>query len=125
MLQVSDNAVGSKAIKARLKDRLQWWRDGGAYHAELVDDTVLEMRNRRGGKGGSAGVEREAKAFDSRVKHGKIRSAVRTATSRAGGGILMPDGVCTKTGRPVMEVLAEKAPPTDGPGTLRGWQGRL
>ena len=86
VLQVSDNAVGSKAIKARLKDRLQWWRDGGAYHAELVDDTVLEMRNRRGGKGVSAGVEREAKAFDSHVKHGKIRSAVRTATSRAGGG---------------------------------------
>ena len=27
----------------------------------------------------------------------------------------MPDGVCTKTGRPVMEVLAEKHPPLMDP----------
>ena len=121
VMQVSDTTVGSVAIKARLRDRLQWWRDGGAYHAELVDDTVREMRNRRGGKA-RMDLERAAKAFDSRVRHGKIRSAVQTATSRAGGGVLMPDGQCTKSGRPVMEVLAKKHPPLMDP--VPGTNGR-
>ena len=52
-------------------------------------------------------MERKVKAFGSWVKHGKIRSAVWTAISCAGGDILMPDGLRTKTGSPVMEVLAE------------------
>ena len=70
-------------------------------------------------------MERETKAFDSWVKHRKIRSAVRTATSRAGDGILIPDRLCTKTERPVMEMLAENhlplidpVPYTDGRGAF-------
>ena len=55
-------------------------------------------------------MECEAKTFNSRGKHGKIRSTVQTATSQAGGGILMADGLYIKTRRPVMEVLAEKDP---------------
>ena len=53
--------------------------------------------------------------FNSRVKHKKIHSAVLTATSWAGSGILMPNRLYIKTGRPVMEMLAEKHPPLMDP----------
>ena len=39
-----------------------------------------------------------------------MRSAVRNATSRGGGGVLSPDDLCTKTGKPVLEVLESKHP---------------
>ena len=39
---------------------------------------------------------------------GKLLQAVRQATDREGGGCLLPDDQCTKTGRPVAEVLREK-----------------
>ena len=41
---------------------------------------------------------------------GEIRQAVRQATNREGGGCLFPDDQCTKTGRPVAEVLRENHP---------------
>ena len=41
---------------------------------------------------------------------GKLRQDVRQATNREGGGWLLPDDQCTKTGRPVAEVLREKHP---------------
>ena len=44
------------------------------------------------------------------VLSGKLRQAVRRATDRKGGGCLLPDDQCTKTGRPVAEVLQEKHP---------------
>ena len=51
---------------------------------------------------------------------GKLRQAVRQATDREGGGCLLPDDQCTKTGRPVAEVLREKhqdmrVPPVENP----------
>ena len=115
MLQTTGLVTKRMNIVACLQDRLEFWSFGGLGIAELVDNTELEMRSRRGGGARSADLEREAKAFDSRVKNGKIRSAVRIATDRGGGGVLMPDGVCTKTGKPVMEVLQEKHPPLVDP----------
>ena len=44
------------------------------------------------------------------VLSGKLRQAVRRATDREGGGCLLPEDQCTKTGRPVAEVLREKHP---------------
>ena len=41
---------------------------------------------------------------------GKLRKSVLWATGREGGGCLIPDDQCTKTGRPVAEVLWEKHP---------------
>ena len=46
------------------------------------------------------------------VLDGKLRAAVRFATDRGGGGVLLPQDSCTKTGRPVMEVLRLQHPDT-------------
>ena len=46
-----------------------------------------------------------ARSFHETVLSGKLRQAVRRATDRAGGGFLLPEALCTKTGRPVAEVL--------------------
>ena len=51
---------------------------------------------------------------------GKLLQAVRQATDREGGGCLLPDDQCTKTGQPVAEVLREKhldmrVPPVENP----------
>ena len=39
-----------------------------------------------------------------------MRQAIRRETGREGGGCLLPDDQCTKTGRLVAEVLREKYP---------------
>ena len=44
------------------------------------------------------------------VLSGKLRQAFRWSTNREGGGCLLPDDQCTKTGQPVAEVLREKHP---------------
>ena len=41
---------------------------------------------------------------------GKLRQAIRRANDREGGGCLLPDKQCTKTGQQVAEVLREKHP---------------
>ena len=52
----------------------------------------------------------QAWSYHSTVMSGNISHAVRSATNRKGGGCLLPDDQCTKTGRPVVEVLQEKHP---------------
>ena len=51
-----------------------------------------------------------ARSFHEIVLSGKVRQAVSRATDREGGGCLLPEDKCTKTGRPVAEVLREKHP---------------
>ena len=51
-----------------------------------------------------------ARSFHKIVLSGKLRQASRRATDREGGGCLLPEDKCTKTGRPVAEVLREKQP---------------
>ena len=41
---------------------------------------------------------------------GKLRQDVYQATDMEGGGCLLLDEQCTKTGRPVAEILREKYP---------------
>ena len=59
--------------------------------------------------GVSENVAANAK-YNSMVLSGKIRSAVRFATERGLGGPYRPDDACTKTGRPVIDILREKFP---------------
>ena len=86
------------------------WERG--LHAGLVLDAEAEGAAREGtaASGGEEADEAVARIFHNTVLSGKIRQAFRRATDRQGGGCLLPDDQCTKTGRPVAEVLREKHP---------------
>ena len=61
-----------------------------------------------------------ARSYQDTVLSGKLRQSVRRSTNREGGGCLLPDDQCTKTGRQVAEVLKEKhrymrVPPVENP----------
>jgi hypothetical protein len=62
----------------------------------------------------------EARAYNARVLSGRLRSAVRNLTHRDTGGVMMPDDLCTKSGRPIAEVLHQKHPEQRDPGDLIG-----
>ena len=49
-------------------------------------------------------------SFHETVLSGKLQQAVHRATDREGGGCLLQEDLCTKTGQPVAEVLREKHP---------------
>ena len=81
-------------------------------HAGLVGDTDAEGASREG-RAALSGEEEEdavAQSFHETVLSGKLRQAVRRVIDREGGGCLLPEEKCTKTGRPVAEVLQEKHP---------------
>ena len=88
-------------IKWRIETRLNLW-DSKRFDA-LVADTEAENRAVRGGRQGGDDDDREARAFQAKVMDGRLREAVRHLTNRSGGGVLDPDGVCSRTGRPVLE----------------------
>ena len=50
------------------------------------------------------------RSYHDTVLSGKLRKAVYWAINRKGGGYLLSDDQCTKTGRPVADVLREKHP---------------
>mgnify|MGYP007058560116 CR=1 FL=1 len=51
-----------------------------------------------------------ARQCNSLMLSGRLRKAVRLVTDCDGGGVLQPDDACSKTGRPVLEVLTDKHP---------------
>ena len=51
-----------------------------------------------------------ARIYHNTVMSGKLCQAVRRATDREGGGCLLPNDQCIKTGRLVAEVLQENHP---------------
>ncbi len=53
-----------------------------------------------------------ARKYNHMVLDGKLHTAVCFVTARDGGGVLLPQDACTKTGRPVMEVLQLQHPNT-------------
>ena len=67
----------------------------------------------------ASGVKEEddalARSYHDTVLSGKFWQAVRRATNREGGGYLLPEDQCTKTGQPVAEVLREKHPDMRAP----------
>ena len=56
-----------------------------------------------------------ARSFHKTVLLGKLCQAVRQATDREEGGCLLLGDKCTKTGRPVADVLREKHPDMRSP----------
>ena len=81
------------------------WERG--QHAGLVGDTEAEgaYREVRAAFIGKVEDKAVARGFHETVLSGKLHQAVLLATDRKGGGHLLPDDQCTKTGRLVAEVL--------------------
>ena len=71
----------------------------------LAEDRYQEIRVKRSAEEEEDCLER---SFHSMVLLVKLRQAVRPATDREGEGVSSPGGVCTKTRRPVSDVLREK-----------------
>eukprot|EP00957_Ditylum_brightwellii_P110884 8457338-Ditylum_brightwellii.AAC.1 len=118
VLQTTQGVRKSKDIRRRLTKRMALWEEG-RYNA-LVDDTVTEGRALEGRqRSPQQSLDSRARKFNGQVLAGKLRAAVRQATNRGGGGVLFPDDPCTKTGRPVLEVLKEKHPDTRVPDPTR------
>ena len=89
---------------------MDFWERG--WHAGPVGGVKAEgvAREGRAASGGEEEEEAVARSFHETVLSGNLRQAVRRATDWEGGGCLLPDDQCTKTGRPVAEVLREKHP---------------
>ena len=99
---------GAAAIRRRIERRLQSWKDG--FVAELAGDIVASAKGREGGGRAPRNEESVARSYHSMVINGKVREAVRNATSRGGGGLLHPDSTDAKSGKPVVDVLRDKHP---------------
>ena len=86
------------------------WERG--HHAGMVWDAEAEGAACKGRAAFSSKEEDDAieRSYHDTVLSGKLQQAVRLETDREGGGCLLPDDKCTKTGRPVAEVLWEKHP---------------
>jgi hypothetical protein len=77
-----------------------------------MQDIIGEAMRGAGSGRGTADKDIIARKYNSMVLYGKLRAAVRFATDRGGGGVLLPQDSCTKTGWPVMEVLRSQHPDT-------------
>ena len=92
-------------IRAHITRHMDLWDRG--RHAGLVGDAEVEGADREG-RAASGGEEEDdavARTYHGTVFSGKLRQDFRRATDREGGGCLLQDDQCTKTGRPVAEVL--------------------
>jgi hypothetical protein len=87
---------------------MELW-DAGKFNA-LIDDTEDEVLSRVGSGRRTSNEESEIRKFNSTVLSGRLRQAVRGFTNRDGGGVLQPDDLCTKAGRPILSVLRAKHP---------------
>ena len=97
-----------KEIWAQITRQIELWERG--LHAVLVGDAESEgkVREGRAASGGEEEDEVLAQSYHSTFLSGKIWQAVCRANNREGGGCLLPDDLCTKTGQQVAEVLQEK-----------------
>ena len=91
------------------------WERG--LHVALVGDAEAEGATREG-RAVSGGEEEEkavAWSYHDTVLSCDLRQAVHLATDREGGGCLLLDDQCTRTGRSGAEVLKEKHPDMHAP----------
>jgi hypothetical protein len=110
VLQKSPGVIRACDIKRRVERRLKLWMDG--HFNALVQDIVGEAMRSVGSSQRNTDEDLIAQKYILMVLDGKLRAAVRFATSRDGGGVLLPQDACTKTGQPVMEVLLSQHPDT-------------
>ena len=105
----------SQEIQDRITRRMDLWERG--IHAGLGGDANAEgaAREGRAASGREEEDEAVARIYHDTVFSGKLWQAVHRATNREGGGCLLLDDQCTKSGRPVVEVLREKHPDMRAP----------
>ena len=121
MLQREEGIIKAKDIRLMMSQRMDLWEAG--HFPALIDNTEGSMLSSQRSKGKPVDSEREARSYNTKVLSGRLRKAVRDLTSRGNGGVLQPSDTCTKSGRPVMDVLKEKHPPLREPpliGTKEG-----
>ncbi len=70
------------------------------------------MRSAKQPRSDTANEELIARKYNHMVLNSKLRAAVRFTMACNGGGVLLPQDACTKTGRPVIEVLQSQHPDT-------------
>ena len=89
----------AKEIRARITRKIDLWEMG--LHVGLLGDAEAEGAAREGRSARKIEEEDEvvSQSYNDTVLSGKLRKAVRWATDREGGGCLLPDDQCTKTGR--------------------------
>ena len=107
-LQRARHVTASRDIRRQIEKRLDAW-EAGAYKM-LVEDTLRSSTQYRTAVRREESAEHRAKTFHGLVLRGKLRTAVRWITERETGGVLQPEGSCTKTGDRVVEVLHVKHP---------------
>ena len=115
ILQKTPGVRRAKDIRSRLTKRMDLWDKG--CHIALVDDTELEVLQKVSATR-PPDDDTRARSYNARVLSGRLNSAVRTLTNRSGGGVLQPDDLCSKAGRPVLDVLQEKHPELREPPTV-------
>ena len=108
VLKRRPDCTRSADIKCRIENRLRLWEEG-KFDALIQDITSAALH---GASRGTREVEEEqvARRYNSTVLDGNLRTAVRNLTDGVRGGVLGPEDLCTKTGRPVIEVLRDKHP---------------
>ena len=100
----------SKDIRALITRQMDLWERG--LHAGLVGDDDAEGAAREG-RDASGGEEEDdvlSQIYHYMSLSGKLRKAIRQSINREGGGCILLDDQCTKTGQPVAKVLWEKHP---------------
>ena len=110
----------ARDIRSWITRRMDLWEKG--QHAGLVGDAESKGAAHEG-RAASGGKEEDKAigwSYHDTVFSGKLQQAVYRATDREGRGCILLDDQCTKTGRPVAEVLREKhpsmhAPPVENP----------
>jgi hypothetical protein len=110
VLRKSPGVIRARDIKRRVERRLQLWTDG--HYNALVQDIVGEAKRGASSGWGTADEDINARKYNSLVLDGKLCAAVHFATNRGCARVLLPQDSCTKTGRPVMEVLRLQHPDT-------------
>ena len=96
--------------KPLIRGRLEAWKNG--HYLALIKD--IEEANLEDGWGTAHDrefkFEEAGKKYNSMIRRGQVRSAVGIVTNHDLGGLYLPTDKCTKTGRPVIDILREQHP---------------
>ena len=110
--------LGAKEIKAALTSRMDAWEAG---RFDALAQQVADQWQRGDGKRAATPTtdeqwaEANGRRYQGKIHDGKLRAAVRMVTDRNGGKFYLPHEEDSKTGRPVIDVLRDKHPPTAVP----------